>query len=68
MVVSDQGALPEVVQGAGVVVPLDEVTQGLRAALADDGALRAAARERALALPWSLTAQRWLAALQEAAS
>ncbi|MCU1601996.1 MAG: putative glycosyl transferase family 1 [Frankiales bacterium] len=66
VVVSDRGALPEVVESAGVVVPLERVEDGLRAALSDRDRLGAAARERAVALPWSRTAQRWLTALQQA--
>lgn len=70
VVVSDRGALPEVVADAGVVVAPQEVTAGLRAVLGDPGraaALSEAGRARALSLPWSRTASLWLAALRQAA-
>jgi glycosyltransferase involved in cell wall biosynthesis len=73
VVVSDRGALPEVVGDAGVVVSPDSagVTAGLRAVLDDPARsteLQAAARSRAMTMTWSQTAERWLGALRSAAA
>ncbi|MFP5220113.1 MAG: glycosyltransferase [Actinomycetes bacterium] len=72
VVVSDRGALPELVGVAGVVVPptADGVAAGLRAVLDDAeraAALRRAARRRALELSWSATAAGWVRAMTRAA-
>jgi len=69
VVVSDRGALPEVVDGAGVVTTPDpaSVTQGLREALARADELRPLARARAEKLPWSRTVDGWLAVLDSCA-
>lgn len=72
VVVSDRGALPEVVGDAAIVC---EPTPGalasaLETVLTDAGvsrALSAAGRARALELPWERTAEGWLAALRRAA-
>ena len=71
-VVSDRGALPEVVGDAGVVVAPepDAVTAGLRRLLTEPGLaerLGAAARERAREFTWERTADGWLSALRTAA-
>jgi glycosyltransferase involved in cell wall biosynthesis len=69
VVVSDRGALPEVVGNAGVVVDIGAVTDGLRRVLDDpEGAheLSRRARSRAAELPWSRTADLWLGALHRA--
>jgi glycosyltransferase involved in cell wall biosynthesis len=72
VVVSDRGALPEVVGDAGLVVaPEAEAVAGaLRTVLADPGRARAlgrAACERAAQFSWKRTAAGWLAALEAAA-
>jgi glycosyltransferase involved in cell wall biosynthesis len=69
VVVSDRGALPEVVAGAGIVVaPEPEaIADGLRRALADPEPLRRAGRERAATLSWERSARGWLASLERAA-
>ncbi|MEA2273232.1 MAG: hypothetical protein QOI98_1940 [Solirubrobacteraceae bacterium] len=73
VVVSDRGALPELVGDAGLVVSpdADAVRDALarvvsEPALADD--LRVRARARAETFPWSRTVDGWLAALERAAS
>jgi glycosyltransferase involved in cell wall biosynthesis len=73
VVVSDRGALPEVVGDAGVVVePTAEgVRAGLERVLGDPEQARllaAAGRERAAALTWERTAEGWLTVLREAAA
>ena len=73
VVAAARGALPEVVADAGLLV---EPTAGALAAALDrvltDPALardlRGRARRRALELPWSRTADGWLAALEQAAT
>lgn len=72
VVVSDRGALPEVVGDAGVIVQPDPagVESGLRQVLSDPreaGRLRSAARRRAAAFSWDAMAERWLAVLRDAA-
>jgi glycosyltransferase involved in cell wall biosynthesis len=69
VVVSDRGALPEVVGDAGIVVAPepDRIAEALRSALADPEPLRRAARERASQLTWDRCARGWLAALERAA-
>jgi glycosyltransferase involved in cell wall biosynthesis len=71
LVVSDRGALPEVVGDAAVVVEptMDGVTAGLRRVLADPalGArLRVAGPARASEFSWERTAAGWLAVLRSA--
>lgn len=68
VVVSDRGALPEVVGDGGLVsAPDPEALAGaLSNALHDDGALRSRARARAESLTWSRTADGWLEALRVA--
>ena len=70
VVVSDRGALPEVVGDAGIVVAPDPaaIAAGLEQALADADRLRAAARARAAEFTWERTARGWLAALERAAA
>lgn len=67
VVVGDGGALPEVVGDAGIVCAPEPtaIADGLRRALADPG-LGARGRARALTLPWSRTAEGWLASLRGA--
>lgn len=72
VVVSDRGALPEVVADAGIVVSpdIEAVAAGLRSVLDDpvrSATLRTAGRARARELPWSRTADDWLGALHRAA-
>jgi glycosyltransferase involved in cell wall biosynthesis len=72
VVVSDRGALPEVVAGAGVISEptAPALEDALRGVLGDperSRRLRAAGRERALAMPWAATAAGWLAVLEAAA-
>ncbi len=69
VVVSDRGALPEVVLDAGVIRPPtpEAIADGIRAALADAPRLRAAGRARAAQLTWAHTARGWLAALERTA-
>lgn len=69
VVVSDRGALPEVVDDAGLVVAPepDAIAAGLTRVLTDDALaadLRARGRERAVTMPWSRTADRWVEALE----
>jgi len=72
VVVSDRGALPEVVGDAGLVV--EPEPEALAAALervlgdaALDRELRAAGPSRAAVMTWEHTARGWLAVLQRAA-
>jgi len=72
VIVSDRGALPEVVADAGVISEptAAALEAALGAVLCDPGRarrLRAAARERALTLPWERTAAGWLEVLEAAA-
>jgi glycosyltransferase involved in cell wall biosynthesis len=72
VVVSDRGALPDVVGEAGVIVAPDPgaIRDGLRRVLTDDALaarLGAAAVTRARAFTWRRTAVGWLAVLHEAA-
>jgi glycosyltransferase involved in cell wall biosynthesis len=72
VVVSDRGALPEVVGDAAVVSEPDPeaLAAALATVLTDPGvarALSAAGRARALELSWERTAGGWLAALRRAA-
>lgn len=71
-VVSDRGALPEVVGEAGIVVApqAPALASALESVLADPGeaARRGrAGRQRALLFPWSRTVAAWLAVLGRAA-
>ena len=71
-VVSDRGALPEVVDDTGLVVSpdADAVTGALRRLLTEPGLserMGTAARERASGFTWERTADGWLAALRDAA-
>jgi len=70
-VVSDRGALPELVAGTGVVVPpeADALEEALAALLADEpkrAALGEAAHRRAAAFTWASTARVWLGACTQA--
>ena len=67
VVVSDGGALPEVVGDAGIVCAPEReaIADGLRRALADPG-LGERGRLRALGFPWRRTAEGWLASLRRA--
>ena len=70
VIVSDRGALPEVVGGAGVLVdPTDPgaIADGVERAIGDER-LAAAGRERAAAFTWQSTAERVHAVLAELAS
>jgi glycosyltransferase involved in cell wall biosynthesis len=72
LVVSDRGALPEVVGDAAVVVAptVDGVAGGLRRVLGDPilaGRLRVAGPQRARGFTWERTAAGWLAVLRAAA-
>ena len=72
VIVSDRGALPEVVGDAGIVVePVPEaIAAALGRVLGDTGLadrLRAAGRERAAGMTWAATARGWLEALERAA-
>jgi glycosyltransferase involved in cell wall biosynthesis len=69
VVVTDRGALPEVVGDAGVVVGLDGIAGGLRRVLTDPSLAADLARRgpaRAATMTWSRTAELWLGALQRA--
>jgi glycosyltransferase involved in cell wall biosynthesis len=71
VVVSDRGALPEVVGDAGVVVApeADAIEAALAAVLSDPErarALGAAARARALTMSWSRTVDGWLSVIRRA--
>jgi glycosyltransferase involved in cell wall biosynthesis len=71
-VVSDRGALPEVVGDAGVVVPPDAaaVAQGLRSVLTDPeraADLGARGRARAAGFGWDAMVAVWSEVLHEAA-
>jgi glycosyltransferase involved in cell wall biosynthesis len=71
-VVSDRGALPDVVGDAGVVTPPEApaIEEALAALLADDDRrafLAGAAHERVSAYTWPRTAGQWLAVLEAAA-
>jgi glycosyltransferase involved in cell wall biosynthesis len=71
-VVSDRGALPEVVGDTGLVVApdADAVTGALRRLLTEPGLagrLGPAARERAAEFTWERTVEGWLAVLRTAA-
>jgi glycosyltransferase involved in cell wall biosynthesis len=73
VVVSDRGALPEVVGDAGIVVPPNAVaiTEALATVLSDDqlaGRLGAAARTRSLDFTWRATADHWRDAIRDAAT
>jgi glycosyltransferase involved in cell wall biosynthesis len=73
VVVSDRGALPEVVGDAGVVSAPDPaaLAAALRRVLEDPGLaarLGEAGRARALTMPWSRTADGWLEVLAGAAA
>jgi alpha-1,3-rhamnosyl/mannosyltransferase len=72
VVVSDRGALPEVVGDAGLVVePAAEALEDALARVLEDAALAArlsaAGRERALGMSWARTAEGWLDVLAGAA-
>jgi glycosyltransferase involved in cell wall biosynthesis len=70
VVVSDRGALPEVVGSAGILVdPTDPeaIADGVERAIGDES-LAAAGRERASAFTWSATAARMHALLDDLAS
>ncbi len=73
VIVSDRGALPEVVGDAGLVVAptADSLAGALRRVLGDAG-LAAGMRERSIArareFTWSRTAEGWLAVLRAAAA
>jgi glycosyltransferase involved in cell wall biosynthesis len=72
VVVSDRGALPEVVDDAGLVVSPDPVavSSAVRRVLTDEGLaerLRAAALARASQFSWRRTATGWLEVLKSAA-
>jgi alpha-1,6-mannosyltransferase len=72
VVVSNRGALPEVVGDAGVITdPAPPALEhALRRILCEPERaryLRTAARERALTMPWEATAAGWLAVLEAAA-
>jgi glycosyltransferase involved in cell wall biosynthesis len=71
VVVSDRGALPEVVGSAGVAVPPDaeSLSRGLAEVLSDPDAsqrMRASGLGRAREHTWAATARGWLAALEAA--
>jgi glycosyltransferase involved in cell wall biosynthesis len=71
VVVSDRGALPEVVADTGLVVPptADAVRAALRRLLVDRRlaeALGRTAAERARGFTWERTAQGWLSVLRAA--
>lgn len=71
-VVSDRGALPEVVGDAGIIVEPtpDGIEAGLRAILSDpsnQARLRRAGRARAESLTWGRTAEGWMQSLIRAA-
>jgi len=73
VVVSDRGALPEVVDGAGVVVEpsAEAIAAALESVLTDArraARLRAAALARAGEFTWERTAQGWLSVLRAAAA
>jgi glycosyltransferase involved in cell wall biosynthesis len=73
VVVSDRGALPELVADAGLVVPpdADAVQEALARVLSEPALardLRARARARAETFPWSRTVDGWVAALERAAA
>ena len=72
VIVSDRGALPEVVDGGGIVVePSPEaIANALERVLSDDelaSSLRRRAVERARTFTWARTASGWLAVLRAAA-
>jgi glycosyltransferase involved in cell wall biosynthesis len=72
VVVSDRGALPEVVGEAGIIVPPDAaaVSEAVRRVVADAGVaarLRVAALARAAGFSWTKTAAGWLDVLRAAA-
>lgn len=71
-VVSDRGALPELVGSAGLVVSptakaVEEALAGILSDAALAGRLGAAARRRAQGFTWERTADGWLHALERAA-
>ena len=68
VIVSDRGALPEVVGDAGLVVAPEApaVEAALRRVLADPGDLRERARARAETFTWGRAADVWAAALRSA--
>jgi glycosyltransferase involved in cell wall biosynthesis len=71
VVVSDRGALPELVDDAGIVTEpsADALEAGLREVLSDDARaaeLGAAGRERSRRYTWGATAAQWRRALDEA--
>jgi glycosyltransferase involved in cell wall biosynthesis len=73
VVVSDRGALPEVVADAGIVTAptADAVEAALAGLLADDDRARAlgnAGRERSQGFTWTATARAWRRSLEEAAA
>jgi glycosyltransferase involved in cell wall biosynthesis len=73
LVVSDRGALPEVVGDAAVIVAptVDDVTTGLRRVLAEPALaaeLRIAGPGRAREFTWERTAAGWLAVLRTAST
>jgi glycosyltransferase involved in cell wall biosynthesis len=72
VVVSDRGALPEVVGDAGLLCePTPEAIEATLLSVLTDtalaGRLRAAGRDRAKRMSWERTAEGWLAALRRAA-
>jgi glycosyltransferase involved in cell wall biosynthesis len=73
VVVSDRGALPEVVGAAGLCVAPEPAAleEALARVLTDPrlaARLTAAGRERAAGMTWSRTAEGWLASLEQAAA
>jgi glycosyltransferase involved in cell wall biosynthesis len=73
VVVSNRGALPEVVDDAGVVIePVAEAVENALASLVADPEmatrLSAAGRQRSLTMGWDRTAAAWLTVLEEAAA
>jgi glycosyltransferase involved in cell wall biosynthesis len=72
VIVSDRGALPEVVADAGVIseptpAALEDALRGVLCDPERARRLRAAARERALTMSWEATAGGWLEVLDAAA-
>jgi glycosyltransferase involved in cell wall biosynthesis len=73
VIVSDRGALPEVVGDGGLVVEptAEAVEAALRRVLSDaelSRSLGAAGRARAEQMPWSRTVEGWLAVIERAAA
>lgn len=73
LIVSDRGALPEVVDGSGSIVPptgaaVEEALARILSDAALAARLRAAARRRAERFTWERTVEGWLNALKRAAA